>query len=375
MVTSACFNSFAKRCALELIRLSRVRRSNRRAGLYCGADKTCTPDGTAGSNSCGDGKACTDNGRCVQAFDGGLFDAGTADGSGSEACADVSVTLARIVPTVILLIDQSGSMTTAFGSTSRWKAIRSTLMDPSTGIVEQLQDDMRIGLTLYTSHGGSAGGTCPELTTVPPGLHNYDAINAVYAPATPQQDTPTGDSLSVMAADLEKLNVEGDKIIVLATDGEPDSCADPNGGGAPLAVSAAKAAFANGIRTYIIGVGDAVAASHLQDMANAGVGAPSGGSAPFWQAFDAQGLVNAFQAIITAPKSCVFALNGQVVAGMEPQGDVELDGTALGYNDPNGWKLDSPSELELLGSACDAIQEGDHQLSASFPCDAVVVPN
>lgn len=343
-------------------------------GLYCGSTQSCTADCVSGDGSCGAGHACDTRGHCITVLgDGGVIDAPIADGPAAEACGEVAITLERVVPTVVLLIDQSGSMTESFGPTSRWEAVRETLMDPGSGVVAQLESDVRLGLTLYTSHGGSAGGTCPELTTVPPAIANYDAINAVYGPAVPQQDTPTGDSLYVVTDELEQLAVEGDKIIVLATDGEPDSCADPNGNAGPEAVAAAQATYASGISLYVIGVGDAVGAAHLQEMANAGVGQPSGGTAPFWQAFDAQGLVDAFQAIVTAPHSCVFTLNGEVLAGMESQGTVMLDGSPLGYNDPNGWQLNNASELEILGDACDAIQEGDHELTATFPCDAVVL--
>jgi len=344
------------------------------SGLHCGLDSTCTAECVTGDGSCGPGRACDAHGSCVpDIHDGGVFDASVSDGPAPESCGDVAVTLERVVPTVVLLIDQSGSMTESFGGTTRWNAVRQTLMSPGTGVVAQLEGDVRLGLTLYTSHKGSAGGTCPEHVSVAPEIMNYSEINAVYASAEPEQDTPTGDSLHVVAGDLEALDVEGDKIIVLATDGEPDSCADPDGNANAFTVAAAQAAFAAGIRIYIIGVGDGVGAAHLQDMANAGVGEPSNGTAPFWQAFDAQGLVDAFQAIITAPPSCIFTLNGEVVAGMESEGSVTLDGTPLGYNDSDGWRLNGSSEIEILGAACDAIKEGQHELTASFPCDAVVL--
>jgi hypothetical protein len=44
----------------------------------------------------------------------------------------------------------------------------------------------------------------------------------------------------------------------------------------------------------------------------------------------------------------------------------------LGYKDPNGWKLNAPDEMELLGTACETIKEGEHQISVTFPCRIVV---
>src|SRR5262245_63952803 len=46
----------------------------------------------------------------------------------SGECADVHVTVAPVVPTLVLLIDQSGSMTEDFGELERWDAVYRTLM-------------------------------------------------------------------------------------------------------------------------------------------------------------------------------------------------------------------------------------------------------
>ena len=51
-----------------------------------------------------------------------------------------------------------------------------------------------------------------------------------------------------------------------------------------------------------------------------------------------------------------------------------IDGMPIPCNDPNGWQANSPTEIELLGDACDAIQEGSHTVSGDFPCGVVSVP-
>lgn len=345
-------------------------------GLYCSVG-TCTADCIIGESACPSGQVCTSRGRCVTGGDGGVLDGSLSDGGDSttsDVCADITVTIEQVVPTVMLLIDQSGSMTESFGGTNRWNAVRDTLMDGSTGIVHQLESDVRFGLSLYTSHGG--GASCPELTQVPVALDNYDAIQAVYGQASAEQDTPTGDAVEVVATQMVPLTEPGPKIIVLATDGEPDTCADPNSQtGQPEVIAAVEEAYSNGIETYVISVGDGVSQSHLQDVANAGVGNAVGGgtNAPYYQALDPQALVDAFDTIINGARSCVYALNGEVQPGMESLGRVELDGSVLGYGSADGWQLNSPSEIELLGDACDAIKEGEHELVVTFPCDAVVV--
>jgi len=110
-------------------------------------------------------------------------------------------------------------------------------------------------------------------------------------------------------------------------------------------------------------------------MANAGVGLDPNGStnAPYYQAVDQKSLIDAFGQIIDGARSCVFTLNGEVKEGSAESGKVVLDGETLGYGDPDGWKLNNPKEIELTGAACDKIQQGEHTLSVSFPCDGVTL--
>ncbi len=43
-----------------------------------------------------------------------------------------------------------------------------------------------------------------------------------------------------------------------------------------------------------------------------------------------------------------------------------MDGKFLIYGDKDGWRLNTPSELELQGAACAAIKSGDHDLKIEF---------
>lgn len=357
-------------------------------GLYCTLDRICGADCAPGAASCPSGQTCGPRGRCAGQGGGGnggggtTFaggggnDTGTGGGSGG-GCADVNVTFTKQTPTVMLLLDQSGSMTERFGnSPSRWQALYDTLMAPATGVVKSLEGDVRFGLALYTSHDGTRGGaTCPLLTQVPIALNNFSAIDAVYSPEEPDGDTPTGDSITAVTATLAAFTEPGPKVIVLATDGEPDTCAVPNPQtGQPQAIAAAQASFSQGIKTFIIGVGDEVGAAHLQDMANAGAGLPVGGAtdADFYSALNEQALIDAFSTIIDGVRSCTITLDGTVAEADAGSGRVTLDGQTLVINDPNGWTFHAPDGIELLGTSCAAIQSGDHTLSVTFPCDTVV---
>ena len=55
-------------------------------------------------------------------------------------------------------------------------------------------------------------------------LDNHAAIDAVYGNNNPQDETPTGESIDAVAGQLAAFEENGPKIIILATDGEPDTC-------------------------------------------------------------------------------------------------------------------------------------------------------
>ncbi len=291
-------------------------------------------------------------------------------------CAEVQVVVEPIIPTLVLLVDQSGSMTADFSGQPRWDAIYQTLMDPDTGVVASLESSVRFGLTLYTSEGGFAGGECPQLTIVAPDLDNHAAIDQAFGPADPVDDTPTGESLAAVAPQLAALPFDGPMGIVLATDGEPDTCDQPNPQqGQQVALDAAAAAFGMGITTFIISVGNDVGAEHLQQMANVGVGKPVDAPvpAPYYQALDPAQLVDAFEEIVGSFVSCQLLIEGEVDLSQACDGTVTLDGVELECG--ADWQLPDASTLELLGDACETLQDGmDHAVEASWPCGAVQIP-
>jgi hypothetical protein len=335
---------------------------------------------------------CDASGHCsVDDGSGGGFvttsSGGTSTG-GSPSCGDVVINFEKVTPNVVVLIDQSGSMTASFNGQPRWDVVYDVLMNPVDGVVKQLEGEVRFGLALYSE---TSAPTCPELVEVmPPALNNYSAIDAVYAPEQPASDTPTGESLSAVANELASFQESGPKLIILATDGDPDRCANPDGHdqiSKDLSTAAAEAAYAQNIETVIVAVGDEVSAQHQQDMANAGSGKPVPATypcdpvtdpmtcAPTYQPTTKQDLVDAFVAIINGKRTCVFTLNGSVQPGKECDGTVTLNGMEIPCNDPNGWQLNSPTEIEFVGSACDTIMNDPNvTVEATFPCESILEP-
>ncbi len=406
-------------------------------GQFCSAgacQKECVQGDAA---ACGKGRTCNQDGKCVaessievtSTSDGG----GAGGGNGGEDCIEVEVDFEPEVPNVVLLIDQSGSMNhddgidnaiengsytpwncpdTANGNTSgrwdnddneeaddswRWNTVRNILLNPDSGIVKPLEDKVRFGLTTYSSEGGFGNDemnpkTCPMLTEVDIAFGNHQAMLDSFQCSDLVGDTPTRESLTAAAEKLAAAAYDGPKVIVLATDGAPDTCSCQNwnaqAGAACVdtatveymgmdytpeqyeqilvALEAARIHDELGITVEVINVGEAGLKPHLDSVAAAG-GALSGAS------IDGTGpaaLTDAFNTIIDGVRSCVIDLDGEIAKGKEDSGTVALDGEELVFDGPDGWVVLNPSQIELVGAACEAIKSGDHDLDVTFPCDS-----
>jgi hypothetical protein len=91
----------------------------------------------------------------------------------------------------------------------------------------------------------------------------------------------------------------------------------------------------------------------------------------FYRASDAAQLQQAFADIVSGVRACTIALGG-TVKGTGADGTVTINGMPVTFGDPNGWRLNNPSEVEFLGSACDLIKMNDGQVSIGikFPCSS-----
>lgn len=280
-------------------------------------------------------------------------------------CPQLEEVLEPQIPTFQLVIDQSGSMDQVFdGTATRWDAVESTLVGPD-GVVTTLQSDIRFGASFYTN--STMGGSCPAVQTLPPALDIAADLTDLFAMLGPDGDTPTGESIEQITGDLLNDMWDGDKVMVLATDGEPDTCAVPEPAPGPetdmaraVAVDAVAAAYAAGISTFVISVGPEIADEHLQDLANAGQGVQAGGpNAEFYVANDNASLVAAFNAIVSGLRPCTFPLDKPLPATAAPACSLTVNDAPFPYDDPDGWIVrDDEVTLELQGAACDAIQQG-----------------
>jgi hypothetical protein len=343
------------------------------SGTYCGAGGECTADCGAGiANACRGTQYCDEDGRCQN-----------RDVDATGVCARIQVQATPVTPRVIVIVDQSGSMTASFGGSNRWDALKQSLIGRPDGLIFALQNTVEFGLAMYSARSGGDGGPpigeCPMITDVPPAPMNYAAIDAVYRPADVIEDTPTGDAIdAVLDRILGVPDPDDDPtIFIVATDGEPDRCEelDPQNGQAE-AIAAVERAFGEGIRTYMISVGEGVvSAAHMTDMANAGVGnGPGDPDAPYWVAGDDRGLRDALSTIVGGVLSCDLTLEGTLTIEDACLGTVRLNGRDLPCDDPNGWRAIDETHIQLQGDACDELTaDGGSTLTAEFPCDVVII--
>lgn len=341
-------------------------------GLYCDGTAHCTADCDVRNGAgCPAGMTCAPTGQCGTQLDGtvAVTDLGPPMDFGipDNTCASVTIGTTHQTPNVILLVDRSGSMDNTFDmGMSRWQVLYNALMASPGGLVSSLQDAVRFGLVMFTGRGTG----CPDLMSVmPPVLHNYDPINAVYMPATPGTNTPTGESLAAVVAMLSTMTLPpGPTIILLATDGEPNTCTSTtdHAGGQAMAIAAAMNAQSMGYVVDAIGVATDVALANLSQVAMAG-----GGTAV--SVTDSASLAAALTSIVGGALSCTLLLDGMVDPAMACSGDVRINDMPISCGDPNGWDVVDMNHIVLRGTSCDTLlHTSGATVTATFPCTVLL---
>lgn len=278
-------------------------------------------------------------------------------------CSEGDFTLEHATPEVMLVLDRSASMSTAFGVGSRW----STLVSALEGALPPVDEQMALGLTLFPALATVGECRVPDAPEYLPTTGQVSALLSKVRSSSLVGGTPTAAALDVAAAGLTSTKP---RAMVLATDGLPNcnatlnsaTCACPSGN-CTSAVRCTDDAntlerlesWSNaGIPTWIIGIGGDVTGSALLDaMAIAG-GRPAATSPKYLSALSATELEQAFVQIRDELGACTFTspsvpdVNGSIV--------VMLDGVVVPHDasGTNGWSWSSEArgELALRGSWC-----------------------
>jgi hypothetical protein len=247
---------------------------------------------------------------------------------------------------------------------TRWDAIKPAM---STALSDSKY--VNWGLKFFSSPNTSSN--CIVNNTIEVQLPTDDSKAAQSAAdvqtqidkATLSLSTPTAAALNVATTYLKTVTDTNKKVILLATDGEP------NCGGTPASINtddvtgasnAAAAALAAGFPVYVVGIGPTV--SNLTKMAQ------SGGTTDYYPATSPQQLTDALSSISKIVGSCSFRSDK---APDDPNNVAVYVNKQQVPQDPNeGWTYGATSQdIELKGSYCDKIMEGqDTTVQILFGC-------
>jgi hypothetical protein len=343
-------------------------------GFHCSGDGKCDEACTASGGQCGNDYSCTGDGNCEPNGNGN-------GGSGmADACPSAHVQAMTATPSIQLLIDRSGSMLHDFGDNSTTDptkqkfTIEQTALVGPQGVVTQLQGSVFFGASMFPSN------MCPGLFETPTRkMGNEPDIAALLTAHPPDSMANTPTSQAIDGAVTNFMNNPAPKgsppVILLSTDGLPNTCTDSTLSAKARAdtVTAAKNAFAKGIRLFLLVEGNKFDAQFGQDLANAGQGIVTGQPpATVYTATDPKTLSDAFNAIIGGVLSCDLQLSGQVDPMAGQNGTVTLNNMTLSYG--TDWTLDPNGQIiHILGTACTTLKNTpDAKVDATFACGAII---
>jgi Mg-chelatase subunit ChlD len=277
---------------------------------------------------------------------------------------------------VLILLDRSGSMDTAFGSGTRYQAVASLLSDVVTSYAARVRFGYQESPGRQTCGSQALATCCASPPTVDVAGDNATAVVAAIAAAAPMEGgTPTAAALQAARGYYDALGdgVEN-RYVLLATDGEPNctlagtlaSGTTPDASACADALAEVSALAAAGVRVIVLGVGSDLednangSSACLNAMAHAGGAAASPGNPGYFAASDAEQLRLAVEQIFGGVARSPCSVRFRTELGDTLNVAVYLDGQQIPRVADNGWWLDltqSPPAVHITGVYCDEIAE------------------
>jgi hypothetical protein len=314
----------------------------------------------------------------------GSSGSGSGNGMPDGQCASGLARTTRVTPNVMMVLDGSCSMTTTYPANGmqsetqcfpnpngRWAALRNALIDPQRGVVTRLAGVVKFGVAVFGTEPSCPFPSPPVL----PALNNLQVVQNALPNVQPGRYTPAGIALDMIYDMLNPATLDSDAgptIVILATDGEPNSCGDAQPNYQP-SIDAVTKGRNKMITTYVISLADmsGMFHDHLQQLANIGANSMN---ATLYAPTNPDELEANLQALVGGAVGCDVALNGTVAMDKACDGMVTLNGSPLKCNDSNGWILTDPRHIRLQGKACDSLKSsGSALLDAHFPCGVFMV--
>lgn len=338
----------------------------------CGGSRG-VEDGNAGGAGTGSGAGVTPVyhpgvGGASSSHDAGT--AGSSQPSGDANCGVQTSSTKQLPTDVLLVLDRSGSMTYSIASdcccsstcrditgssrcsttancTERWPALTSAVDSTITGT-----KGINWALKLFSSPSQSDSCGVSQGVEVGIASDSVASIQSSIAKVSPDGNTPTASAVAAATKYLGTVADSNTKVILLATDGDPNCKAgahDTSTSDKTGTTAAITAAFNAGYKVYVIGIGPSV--GNLDSFALAG------GTDHYYPATSAADLVAALAAISKAVASCNFEMSQ---SPPDPSNvAVYLDGVLVTKDGNNGWSFGSTEQTVILnGTPCDQITSG-----------------
>jgi hypothetical protein len=217
---------------------------------------------------------------------GTAFQADSTPCAEGQLCVEGQCVHAPCVPSVMLLVDASASMS------AKWAQVRSSVVE-----VAATNPTAQFGLTFFPTNAGCKTTTEPA---VPVGLHEPESLGQWFDSHPPVGGTPLASAMNdmVLGAAANFGNYGG--AIVLLSDGE-NACGD-GWSDASMAAEAAEALHRDfGVRTFVIGFGFKGNEQQLEAIAAKG----GTGLTTFVPAGDEEALYDALGAVVEDFKTCL----------------------------------------------------------------------
>lgn len=279
-----------------------------------------------------------------------------------EACGGNVAMANHLPPDLLIVLDRSGSMNQSstgancngMAGCSKWDQMVAAINQ----VVAPTTASIRWGLMLFGSNPTGCG--VATVANVPPDVNTAGAIATQLAARAnqPGSSTPTRAAETNAAAYLRTLTDANPKVILLATDGQPNCAGNGMGNNAGMAddqptIDAVAAVAGMGIPSYVIGVGMTGAEATLNSMAMAG-GHPQAAT-PFYypvaSTADLTAALTMIQGMANLP--CQFALRGMVT---DPK---MVSVTIPGITAPT-FTLDNGGRgITFTGATCDMLTAGN----------------
>lgn len=179
--------------------------------------------------------------------------------------ASTSVASAGSCPNVHIILDRSGSMSLAAGTTTRWALVAEAVND----YAKRYDTSVRIGFSAFPKIDGSCNSTYP----IAPNYHTSTAIKTAITALYPNGSTPTASAIQTTSLLPAYSDANRKHYFILLTDGGPGCAGAPDT--VPRTVDMIRTKFQNtpSITTFVVGIGDTLSMTErttLADMAKAG---------------------------------------------------------------------------------------------------------